>query len=62
MRLLNSLLAIEVNFERFLSSFEYMGKGMLGIFIVIGILVACVTLLNKLTSREKNNKENNDNE
>ena len=62
MGFLNSLLAIEVDFSRFFSSFEYMGKGMLGIFIVIGILVGCVTLLNKLTSTEKKNKENNDNE
>ena len=27
-----------------------MGTGMLGIFIVTGIIIGCVTLLNKLTS------------
>ena len=62
MRLLNSLLAITIDWNRFLGSFQYMGKGMLGIFIVIGILVGCVTLLNKLTTREKKNKDNNENE
>lgn len=59
MNLLNSLLALEFNFDRFLKSFQYMGKGMLGIFIVIGIIVVGISLLNKLSSREK--KNNNDN-
>ncbi len=59
MNLLNSLLALEFNFDRFLKSFLYMGKGMLGIFIVIGIIVVGISLLNKLSSREK--KNNNDN-
>ncbi len=62
MNFLNNLLAIEVDWNRFLNSFQYMGKGMLGIFIVIGILVGGVALLNKLTSREKKNNENSDNE
>ena len=62
MNFLNNLLAITIDWNRFLNSFEYMGKGMLGIFIVIAILVGCVTLLNKLTNREKKNNDNNENE
>jgi len=34
--------------EQFLSSFQYMGAGMLGIFIVTAILITIVTALNRL--------------
>ena len=61
MRILNTLL-LEVNVDRFLKSFVYMGKGMLGIFIVIGVLVLGITALNKLSSRPKKKDEDNSQE
>ena len=55
-----SLLNLDINWQRFGQSFEYMGKGMLGIFIVIAILVVGITLLNKATSPKKNNDSEED--
>lgn len=54
-------LLININVENFLKSFEYMGKGMLGIFIVVSILVLGVNLLNKATTPKEKNKENDSN-
>ena len=34
-----------------------MGKGMLGIFVVMGIIILCVTLLNNLGSPERQQKK-----
>jgi len=34
--------------EQFGASFQYMGIGMLGIFIVTAILIMCISLLNKI--------------
>lgn len=45
--------AVNVQFqgwEQFGKSFEYMGVGMLGIFIVTTILIMCISLLNKIKS------------
>jgi hypothetical protein len=42
-----------MNIEQFLSTLPIMGKGMLGIFIVTGVLIICVFLLNKLTSKKQ---------
>ena len=39
--------------EKFWKALETMGYGMLGIFIVTGIIILSVMLLNKLTSRKK---------
>ncbi len=41
-----------LNFEQFTHSFVYMGKGMLGIFLVIGLIVLISLLLNKITSKK----------
>ena len=38
-----------IDFEAFLASLPYMGKGMLGIFVSIGIIVLVTILLNKFT-------------
>lgn len=38
-------MGIEINVERFLASFKYMGLGMLSIFIVIGLIIGTVLLL-----------------
>ena len=48
------------NWESFGKSFEYMGKGMLGIFVVITILVIGISILNKATSPK--NKPTDDEE
>lgn len=42
--------AIEFHPENFMSSLSYMGTGMIGIFIVIGLIVLATVLLNKLFS------------
>lgn len=39
----------------FINSLSYMGEGMLGIFIVIGIIVIFTMLLNKITKEKKDN-------
>ncbi len=38
------------NLDRFLYSLQYMWKGMLCIFIVIGVIILFVFALNKITS------------
>ena len=42
---------------RFVENLEYMGAGMLGIFIVIGLIVITTAILNKVTSPRKNKKK-----
>ena len=42
-----------MNVELFMQTLPYMAKGMLGIFAVTLVLVACILLLNRLTSRKK---------
>lgn len=37
----------------FILNLEYMGKGMLGIFIVIGLIILATVLLNKLGGKGK---------
>ncbi len=37
----------------FVSNLSYMGKGMLGIMIVMGAVIIMVTLLNKIFSSKK---------
>ena len=44
--------------ERFFEALPYMGKGMLGIFIVITILVFGINLLNKLTTAKEKKEDN----
>lgn len=44
---------MEFNPADFVSSLEYMGKGMLGIFIVILVIVGITVALNKLTSKNR---------
>lgn len=41
----------------FLENLKYMGVGMLGIFIVIGVIVLSVVALNKITAPKNNNTE-----
>ena len=37
---------------KFIENMKYMGLGMVGIFVVIGIIVGSVILLNKLTKEK----------
>ena len=57
MRILNTL---ALNVDQFLGSFEYMWKGMLCIFIVIGAIIFSVGILNKISNR-KSTKEKDEN-
>ena len=41
-----------MDFGKFVESLPYMGKGMLGIFIVTAIVVGCIKLLN-VTTKDK---------
>ena len=40
---------MQFNPANFISNLKYMGLGMLGIFVVIGIIVGVVVVLNKAT-------------
>ena len=42
-----------INFEAFLASLPYMGKGMLGIFIVTAVVVVTVNALNNIPEKEE---------
>ena len=42
--------------ENLTQTVPIMGKGMIGIFIVMGIIILCVTLLNNLGSPERKQK------
>lgn len=37
-----------INFDNFLESLKYMGLGMLGIFLVIGIIMGFIVALNRI--------------
>ncbi len=43
--------------ENFINSLPIMGKGMLGIFIVMAIIIGCVALLNFATSPDRKAKK-----
>lgn len=47
-----------MNFQpyNFVKNLVYMGEGMLGIFIVIGVIVLLTMLLNKITSNKNDEK------
>ncbi|MCQ2435768.1 MAG: hypothetical protein MJ101_02570 [Clostridia bacterium] len=49
-----------MNIERFLSSFEYMGIGMLGIFAVMGIIMVSVAVIGRLSRNKSDAAENKD--
>lgn len=39
-----------LRFDLLMEALPIMGTGMLGIFIVTGVIIGCVTILNNLTS------------
>ena len=52
-----SFMALDVDPMNFVENLVYMGKGMLGIIFVMGILIAITTILNKVASKQKKDKE-----
>ncbi len=36
----------------FVENLVYMGKGMLGIFVAIGLIILCTAVLNRITSKK----------
>ncbi len=48
---------LSFNPHAFIETLPYMGKGMLGIFIVIGLIIISATILNKATGKRKKSKD-----
>ena len=48
-----------INIDRFVYSLQYMWQGMLSIFLVIGIIIGSVVIMNKLTNRKRKEKKDN---
>ena len=43
---------MNINPMNFITNLSYMGVGMLGIFIVIGVIILLTALLNNITSKK----------
>ena len=41
----------------FLRNLKYMGIGMLGVFLIIGIIIAATYAIGKLTAKKQNNDQ-----
>ncbi len=48
---------MEFNPSAFVENLRYMGLGMLGIFIVIGVIILSVVVLNKVTAPKLQKKD-----
>jgi 1,4-dihydroxy-2-naphthoate octaprenyltransferase len=48
---------MQFNPSAFVENLSYMGLGMLGIFIVIGVIILSVVVLNKATSPKPQKKD-----
>ena len=55
MNIFNSL-----NVDRFLFSLQYMWKGMLCIFIVIGIIILSISVMNSIANRSAKKQKSNE--
>lgn len=51
---------VEDMLQNFIISLEIMGKGMLGIFVVIGLLTLAVSIMGRLSHREEGKQEERD--
>ncbi len=51
---------IGINPMAFIDNLYYMGMGMLGIIVVMGVLIVITTLLNKIFSRPSKKKDKED--
>ena len=56
--LLVTFMAIAFNPMAFVDNLYYMGVGMLAIIFVMGVLIGITTLLNKIFSKQKKDKDN----
>ncbi len=54
---LNSLLSVAFNPKGFLEALPYMGFGMLGIFIVMGVIILVMTIMGKIESAIEKKKQ-----
>ena len=48
---------MEFNPQNFIDSLQYMGKGMLGIFAVMGVIILAIVLLGHIFGRSSKSKE-----
>ena len=48
---------MNINPSAFVENIKYMGLGMVGIFIVIGVIILAVAVLNKVTLKKPENKD-----
>ncbi len=48
---------MNIEVSNFVDNLYYMGVGMLGIFIVIGLIIAVTMILNAVTSPKKKNND-----
>lgn len=60
--LMTVLMAVSINADSWKSSLPVVLFGMVGIFIVIGVIVLLTYLLNKVTSKSSKNKDKNKDE
>ncbi len=49
---------MKIDFKAFVDSLPYMGQGLLCIFIVTGVIIGSILLLNKLTAEKKKDDDN----
>ena len=49
-----------INVDLFLQTLPIMAKGLVGIFVVTGIIILSIYILNKATSRTKKDKNKDD--
>lgn len=47
----------DFNFDRFLFSLQYMWQGMLCIFVVIGVIILSVVIMNSISAKAQARKE-----
>ncbi len=45
--------------DKLIQTLPIMGMGMLGIFVVTGVIILCITLLNRLAAQKNRNKDHN---
>ena len=49
--------AFTANPMNFILNLKYMGMGMLGIFIVMGVIILVTTILNRITQKKEKDEE-----
>ena len=54
-----TLTGLDFNPMNFVNNLEFMGMGMLGIFIVIGLIILVTVILNKFPEGKKKDDEQN---